>query len=154
MKHTLAPPTVEEQIIVFADLAGFHRVICSQLSPEDTFAFLSDYYAAAQGILDGSGGRLVKFIGDAMLIVFPSHAPDRALVTLRTLKAAIDALLVQQRLDSRLRIKAHVGTVAAGAIGSGELERFDVCGSAVDQAALLPDGEWVLSDELRKRTRS
>ena len=56
--------------------------------------------------------------------------------------------------DSRFRLKAHIGLVAAGAIGVGELERFDVCGAAVNQAALLPNDEWVLSSELRARAKA
>lgn len=153
MKPTLANPTIAEQIVAFADLSGYHRAICSKLSPEETFAFLSDYYATVQRVVDGSAGRVVKFIGDAVLLVFPSRDPAQAIAVLRELKTAVDAFLAERRHESRLRVKAHVGPVAAGRVGSGELERFDVCGLAVNHAAMLPDQEWVLSDELQGRLR-
>jgi len=86
-----------------------------------------------------------------MLIVFPSDRPDEAIDALRKLKARIDLLLAQGGHDSALRIKAHVGSVAMGKIGRGELERFDVFGLTVNQAALLPAGEWVISAELQRR---
>lgn len=154
MKSILTTPVVEEQIIAFADLSGYHRHICLKLSPEETFVFLSEYYAAVQSVLDGSSGRIVKFIGDAILIVFPSHDPKQALTALRELKTAIDEFLARGLHDSRFRVRAHIGIVAAGAVGSGELERFDVCGIAVNQTALLPNGEWVLSDDLQKKSES
>lgn len=154
MKSILTAPVVEEQIIAFADLSGYHRRICSKLSAEETFVFLSEYYAVTQRALEGSAGRIVKFIGDAILIVFPSCDPNQSISVLRELKGAIDEFLSRGHHDSRFRIKAHVGMVAAGAVGFGELERFDVCGIAVNQTALLPDGEWVLSGELQKRIQT
>ncbi|HWA27354.1 MAG TPA: adenylate/guanylate cyclase domain-containing protein [Lacunisphaera sp.] len=146
-----ATPAVTEQVVAFADLSGYHRVICSRLSPEETFAFLGEYYATVQRALEGSAGKIVKFIGDAALIVFPAADAKPAVAALHNLKAAVDAFLAQSGHDSRLRVKAHVGQVAAGPIGSGELERFDVCGLAVNQAALLADEEWNLSAELKAK---
>jgi class 3 adenylate cyclase len=151
MKTPAATPTVGEQVIAFADLIGFHRTICSKLSPEEIFAFLSEYYSAAQAALDGSEGRIVKFIGDAMLILHAATDPRKAVDDLRRLKTAMDSFFAKRGHESLFRVKAHIGTVACGSIGTGELERFDVCGVAVNQAALLPDGEWILSDELQKK---
>jgi adenylate cyclase len=151
VKHVLTKPTVSDQVVAFADLRGYHRNICSKLNPEETFGFLSEYYAAAHSALDETKGRIVKFIGDAILLVFPAASPHEAVEALRKLKTAIDAFLSEAGYDSRLCIRIHVGTVAAGMIGRGELERFDVFGIAVNETALLPNGEWVLSDELQKR---
>lgn len=151
MKTTIPAPAVCEQIIAYVDLSGYHRRICSQQSPEETYAFLSAYYATAQHALNDSNGRIVKFIGDALLLLFPSTNPKAAITALRKLKTAVDSFLVQGGLDSHVCIKAHVGIVAAGMLGTGALERFDVCGMAVNHAALLPGGEWVLSEELQSR---
>src|SRR6478672_4481577 len=97
MKSTAAAPTTTEQIIAFGDLSGFHRAICSRLSPEETFHFLSEYYATAQQALEGSEGRIVKFIGDAMLLLFPAHKPQDAIARLRALKLALDSFLATGR---------------------------------------------------------
>jgi class 3 adenylate cyclase len=154
MNRSLTTPIVEEQIVAFADLSGYHRQICSKLSPEETFGFLSEYYATVQAALDGSAARIVKFFGDTILIVFPSRDPDDALDALQKLTTSIDAFLSAGHYDSRLRVKAHVGMVASGPVGVGELETVDVCGVTVNQTALLPNGEWVLSEDLQKRIKA
>jgi class 3 adenylate cyclase len=154
MGSASATPIVGERIVAFGDLSNYHRQISSKLSPEETFLFLSEYYSMARQSLDGSSGRIVKFIGDAILIVFPPRDPNDAILALRELKTAIDAFLSQSHHDSRFCVKAHIGMIAAGLIGTGELERFDICGIAVNHAALLPNGEWVLSDELRTITKA
>lgn len=88
-------PIVSEQIIVLADLSGYHRHICSELTPEKTFAFLSEYYSTVQSALDGSPGRIVKFMGDAILLIFPPHDPTQALAVLRPLKTTVDGWLAR-----------------------------------------------------------
>ena len=149
MKPASIPPQVSEQIIAFADLIGYHRPICARLSPGEAFDFLGAYYSIARHACEASDGRIVKFIGDSILIVFPIERGESALSSLRRLKAEVDGWLARSGFDSRLRIKAHVGEVAAGPLGDAE---FDVCGFAVNETALLSEGEWVLSEGLRTRT--
>jgi adenylate cyclase len=154
MKTAINTPTVSEQIIALADLRGFHRHVCAKLSPEEIFTFLSEYYSVVQRVMDGAEGRIIKFIGDAILLVFRATDPDSAINTLKELKSETDIFLSQAGYDSRLCIKAHVGRVAIGTIGERELERLDICGLAVNQTALLPNDEWILSDDLQRRTDS
>ena len=151
MKTLSTRPTVSDQIIAFADLIGYHRHICARRTPEEGFEFLTEYYSIVQRVCEGSDARIVKFMGDSILILFRAESPDAALDALREMKAEIDSWLVRSGHDSRLRIKAHVGEVAIGSLGGAE---FDVCGLAVNETALLPDREWVLSDVLRKRTNA
>ena len=151
MKATFATPTLSEQIIVFADLRGYHRHICSKLGPGQIFDFLSEYYSAVQSSLDGCDGQVIKFIGDAILLLFPATDPRDTIDTLEKLKTEIDLFLSRGGYHSQLCIKAHVGTVAIGRMGEGSLERLDVCGLAVNQTALLPGEEWSLSRELQKK---
>jgi class 3 adenylate cyclase len=144
-------PTVAEQIIAFADLRGYHRQICLRLSPAATFHFLADYYAVAQGALAGSEGRVIKFIGDGLLLTFPASDPQGAIAALQQLKASTDAFLTAGGYNASLGIRAHLGLVAAGWIGEGDLRRFDLAGLAVNETALLPHDEWVLSATLQQR---
>jgi class 3 adenylate cyclase len=70
----LAEPraTVEERrvvSIVFVDLVGF-TTRSEQLDPEDVRAFLTPYYQRVRAELERFGGRVEKFIGDAVMGVF------------------------------------------------------------------------------------
>ncbi|MGF1678796.1 MAG: adenylate/guanylate cyclase domain-containing protein [Candidatus Methylacidiphilales bacterium] len=154
MNTPIVTPTVSDQIIAFADLHGFHRCICAQLNPEETFSFLSEYYAAVQAVMEGSEGKIIKWMGDAALLSFPASSPDGAIHILRTIKSETDLFLARKGHKAYMCIKAHVGLVAMGSLGNGEWARLDICGLAVNQTALLPHEEWVLSDELKKKMGS
>jgi class 3 adenylate cyclase len=70
----LAEPvaTAEERRIVsvvFVDLVGF-TARSEQLDPEDVRAFLTPYYERVRAELERFGGRVEKFIGDAVMGVF------------------------------------------------------------------------------------
>ncbi|MGH3132828.1 MAG: adenylate/guanylate cyclase domain-containing protein, partial [Gaiellaceae bacterium] len=55
--------------IVFVDLAGF-TARSEQLDPEDVRAILTPYYERVRSELERFGGRVEKFIGDAVMGVF------------------------------------------------------------------------------------
>ncbi|MGH2996819.1 MAG: DUF7577 domain-containing protein, partial [Gaiellaceae bacterium] len=55
--------------VLFADLVGF-TTRAEQLDPEDVQALLSPYHARLRSELEGFGGTVEKFIGDAVMAVF------------------------------------------------------------------------------------
>ena len=55
--------------VVFVDLAGF-TARSEQLDPEDVRAILTPYYERVRAELERFGGRVEKFIGDAVMGVF------------------------------------------------------------------------------------
>ena len=62
-------------LIVFADLTRF--MVNSRRTPDAALAELLDgYYRHADGLVSAAGGRVVKFMGDAFLAVWPG-ARDR-----------------------------------------------------------------------------
>ncbi len=55
--------------VLFADLVGF-TCYAEQMDPEDVRAVLSPYYARLRAELERFGGRVEKFIGDAVMALF------------------------------------------------------------------------------------
>ncbi|HXI11759.1 MAG TPA: adenylate/guanylate cyclase domain-containing protein [Thermoanaerobaculia bacterium] len=98
---------------------------------------MDDYYALAGSAIRGAGGRVVKFIGDATLCVFPPDQADRAILELLELKNAADAFMTKRGWDCRLVVKVHFGPVAAGEFGAGADRRYDVLGKTVNVAVRL-----------------
>jgi class 3 adenylate cyclase len=106
------------------------------------------YYEITESVVRGTGGRLVKFIGDSALVVYRPDESDRAVVGLLDLKGAVDSLMVEQGWDCRLTVRAHFGSVAAGDFGG----RYDVLGKTVNVAARLDASSGVaLSAEAFRR---
>jgi adenylate cyclase len=124
-------------IIVFVDLSLFTRESSSR-DDEATAALLDAYYERIANGTTRAGGTVVKFIGDGALLVFPVDRADDAMAGLFRLRQEVDEWLAERGSSSRLAIKAHAGSVIAGAFGARGDKRFDVLGDVVNTAARLP----------------
>jgi len=138
-------------LVAFADLLRYTAQV-DRLPDAEVARVMTAYYALAGSTMASGGGRVVKFIGDAMLAVFPAERSEDGVVALLNLKDAADELMVQQGWDCRLVVKAHFGPVAAGLFPVGSEERYDVLGRTVNIAARLEAGAgFALSAEAFRR---
>ena len=149
-------PQEMDLLVAFADLARFHRN-ATNMEPRALFDFLDAYYEFVGDIVEGAGGTVVKFIGDAALIVFSDA--DAGLLALLRLKEEGDAWLRGQNSTCHHYIKAHFGPVTVGPVGTRSAKRFDVFGETVNTCAMLkangvaitPQAFRSLAPETRKR---
>jgi class 3 adenylate cyclase len=123
-------------LIVFLDLDGY-KLACEQRGDLEVADMIDDYYDRVATAARAAGGRVVKFIGDAALIVFPERAIDAGVGMLLDLVPKIDAFMREREWACRLRAKAHFGDVIAGEFGSTGAARFDVMGREVNEATLM-----------------
>ena len=96
------------------------------------------------GCVDEQGGEILKFIGDAMLIVFPAQDHDsrellgRVLITTaRRAVAAVEALGNELKLPLSVGFGVHIGEVVYGNIGTRKRLDFTVMGPAVNLPSRL-----------------
>ena len=68
-------PVERDCLVGFADIAGFVR-LARELSSMEVFHLLSDWYMLVGDVTGDAGGRVVKFIGDAALLVFPEERAE------------------------------------------------------------------------------
>jgi adenylate cyclase len=136
-------------LVAFADLSQFASV--TRRLGDRAADVLDGYYEIVGERLVAAGGRVVKFIGDAALVVFPEARADEAVNALLDLKAEVDGWFSAQGLDCRLTVKAHVGRVVAGPYGARGDKRFDVIGEAVNVAATLEARGFAISPQAFRR---
>jgi adenylate cyclase len=128
--------------IWFCDLRRSSRLV-SDLPLEAYIALLNRYFDATAGAVMAEGGEVLKFIGDAVLGIFPSDAPARDVpMRERALAAAHAALRDTRGLTAlgqplAVGIALHVGEVMYGNVGSDARLDFTVIGRAVNEAARL-----------------
>jgi len=124
--------------VVFCDLVG-STALGERHDPEATRRLLGRYFEAMRVVLEGHGGTVEKFIGDAVMAVFgvPTLHEDDAL---RAARAAIDmqaalADLGEPELMIRIGIdtgEAAVGTATVGTATAGETLGTAIAGDGPD----------------------
>lgn len=134
------------------DLRGF-TMLSERWPRDDVIASLNAYFDTMAAPVIDSGGEILKFIGDAMLAIFPmdeAGACERALEAALSAQAGMAALNAERRGSGRdelgFGLALHVGDVMWGNIGAQQRLDFTVIGPAVNVASRL-DG---LSKELRR----
>jgi adenylate cyclase len=125
-----------ELLIVFIDLTRFSAE-SQRVTDVELANVIDEYYAHVGEAVRAAGGRVVKFIGDATLAVFPEEAIDTGVTMLLELKDEVDRMMSGRGWHCRFTAKAHFGTAVAGLFGEGDTKRFDVIGQAVNMAATL-----------------
>lgn len=134
-------------IIWFSDLRGFTE-LSDALSNEELIAVLNDYFGALTRSVEEQQGEVLKFIGDAMLAIYPiatassgRRAAQRALASARAAQARIADVNQARRHTGRALIQwglaLHIGEVHYGNIGGETRLDFTVIGPAVNLAARL-----------------
>jgi adenylate cyclase len=123
-------------VVVFTDLEGFTRFTADK-GDERASQLLVSHHRAVGPVVRSRGGRLVKRLGDGLLITFPEA--EAAVLACLELVAAQPAPL-------RLRAGAHLGDVM--------LTRDDVIGHVVNVAARVTEsakgGEVLVTTDVRK----
>ena len=134
-------------IIWFSDLRGFTE-LSDALSNDQLIALLNDYFGALTRAVEEQQGEVLKFIGDAMLAIYPiatassgRRAAQRSLASARAAQARIAEINRARRNAGQAVIHwglaLHVGEVHYGNIGGETRLDFTVIGPAVNLAARL-----------------
>ena len=103
--------------VLFVDLVGFTSR-AEQLDPEDVRSFLTPYYERVRGEIERHGGRLEKFVGDAVLGIFgaPVAHGDDAERAVRAALAVRDALRAMNEADRELDLQFRAAVNTGDAI--------------------------------------
>lgn len=130
--------------IMFCDLRGSTRLE-EELGRAAYIELLNTFFETASTIVHAHGGEVLKFIGDAVLAVFPDteDAGDACSEALQAAREIVQQLEALQHEDSPLccdcSIGISYGRVTYGNVGSKERLDFTVIGRPANVAARLGD---------------
>jgi len=130
--------------IWFCDLRDF-TAKSDRMRPEEVVEMLDAYFDGVASAISSYGGEVLKFVGDAILAIFPQGEHDRDEACQRAVRAADQALAAVDRLNvgrddlDRLSIGValHQGEVMYGNIGSRDRLDFTVISAAVNETCRL-----------------
>jgi adenylate cyclase len=131
----------------FSDLRDF-TALTEALPAAKVLAMLNAYFEHVDAAVTPRGGEILRFIGDAMLIVFPAQAKVEVEAACRAaVDAARDAFANLATLNHRRRregapeiqfgVGLNVGEVIYGNVGAPDRLDFTVMGPAVNRTARL-----------------
>lgn len=134
-------------VLWFSDLRDF-TALTESLSADLMLSALNQYFELVAAAVTARGGEILRFIGDAMLIVFPvSDEAQLAAACEAALDSADDAFSALGALNHRRRrgglpplrfgVGLHVGEVIYGNVGAPDRLDFTVMGAAVNRTARL-----------------
>jgi adenylate cyclase len=117
------------------------------LTRDEYLSMLNRFFDCTAGAVLDHGGEVLKFIGDAVLAIFPVDDPDNPEAAGHAIDAAQDAqhrvaIINQQGAERGARaigfgVGMHIGTLMYGNIGTPGRLDFTVIGSAVNEASRI-----------------
>ncbi|MEH6822470.1 MAG: adenylate/guanylate cyclase domain-containing protein [Motiliproteus sp.] len=136
-----------EAAIWYSDLRDF-TAISEQLKPKQLLDLLNQYFEIISTAVTAQGGEVLRFIGDAMLVIFPSDQNCSLLQARHNVVAAAKAAqqaveLINPQLQAqglppiRYGLGLDVGEVIYGNVGAPDRLDFTVMGAVVNRAARL-----------------
>ena len=132
--------------LLYADVRGFTKL--TDVTPgAEIIDMLDDIFEALIAPMRSRGGHVLKFIGDAVLAIFPFEEGDEAQTCRLALDAAEEAnIALEKRRAERMAadlafasvdIALHVGEVMYGNFGAVDRLDFTAIGPAVNEVARL-----------------
>lgn len=142
-------------VIWFCDLRD-STALADSMSQQDFLALLNQFLECMAGAVLDQGGEVLRFIGDAVLAIFPIGHPDQKRAggcekTRSACKAAVAAVIDARRRVAEVNaqrtatgrtplgwgVGLHLGDVTYGNIGTPSRLEFTVIGAAANEAARI-----------------
>ena len=137
-------------VLWYSDLRD-STALADKMPLDDFLAMVNDYFECAAGSVLDHGGEVLRFIGDAVIAIFPYEKDTRPIVdmaraavaTARETIARVDrrnvTIAESNRPPIRFGISLHVGSVMYGNIGTERRLEFSVIGPAANEVVRLED---------------
>ncbi|MFW6210506.1 MAG: adenylate/guanylate cyclase domain-containing protein [bacterium] len=150
--------------IFFSDIRGFTSFTETN-KPENVEKVLNDYFTFTTDIINKNGGRVNKYIGDAVLAVFEgaakykeSNESDKAVIASLDIQTQWGMYIKKwkETIDPDIKIGLGIGIawgeIITGNMGSEERIEYTVIGDAVNFASRLCskalDGQIIIPDSV------
>jgi adenylate cyclase len=134
----MAAVNFADKVVMFCDAHSFSKIMA--FLGDDCAPFIQEYYDQLGSEVVSAGGRVVKYMGDAILSVFDAGAETRAVKCARQMRASYSAILQRFELTalrSELEVGIGAGRVCYGTFGHPSLRMADVFGEAVNETAVV-----------------
>ncbi|MFA6285873.1 MAG: adenylate/guanylate cyclase domain-containing protein [Opitutaceae bacterium] len=136
-------PATREVTVMFVDIRGF-TPNAESMSPEDSVAFLNQFFQRVTGAVFAQQGTVDKYIGDCVMALFgapmrqrddATRAVNAALDIARSIAAWNEERVARGEFPVKIGIGLNTSLVIAGAIGTPQKLEYTVIGDGVNVAS-------------------
>jgi class 3 adenylate cyclase/HAMP domain-containing protein len=128
-----------DMTVLFSDIRSF-TTLSEQMTPAENFAFINSYLSRVGPVIRAENGLIDKYIGDAVMALFPTradHAVKASLVMLQTVRE-YNIHRRQRGFDSiRIGVGLHTGPLMLGTVGEEQRMDATVISDTVNLASRL-----------------
>lgn len=131
----------QEMTVMFSDIRSF-TTLSESMTPQENFNFLNSYLSQVSPVIRQHRGFIDKYIGDAIMALFPDSANDalQAAIAMQKQLAIYNEQRQQQgEVPIAIGIGLHTGNLMLGTIGESERMETTVISDAVNLASRLED---------------
>jgi class 3 adenylate cyclase/CHASE2 domain-containing sensor protein len=131
--------------VLFSDIRGY-TTRSEHMTPEQTIAFLNNYFDRIVPIIHDHGGTVVSFMGDGIMAVFGVPQPmsnpcvaafDATRAMLQNLRELNAGLAAKGEIPLEIGVGLHAGEGVAGHIGAATRHEYSVIGDVTNVASRL-----------------
>jgi len=133
----LGEHTKKEMTILFCDIRGFTS-LSEKMTPKETFDFLNRYFGRMEPVILQHGGVIDKYIGDAIMALFPLSADDAIRGSIAMLKTLHSYNQQSHQIGMptvKIGIGLNTGPLILGTIGGQNRMEGTVISDAVNLAS-------------------
>jgi class 3 adenylate cyclase len=128
----LGDQVAQEMTMLFSDIRDFTS-ISEKMTPQENFNFINEYLSRMQPFIAQYHGFIDKYIGDAIMALFPTSANDALDAAIGMLKSLNDYNEDRPKREQlRIGIGLHTGTIMLGTVGGENRMDSTVIGDAVN----------------------
>lgn len=129
----------QEMTVLFADIRSFTS-LSETMTPKENFDFVNAFLHRVGPIIREHGGIIDKYIGDAVMALFP-NSPDNAIAAALKMQEKV-AEYNKQRIERgwipiKIGVGLHTGNLILGTVGEAERMNSTVIADAVNLASRL-----------------
>ncbi|MDC9728356.1 MAG: adenylate/guanylate cyclase domain-containing protein [Methyloprofundus sp.] len=130
---------LKNMVIMFTDIRGF-TALSEGMSSEENFKFLNSYMSYMEPVIESNHGFVDKFIGDAIMALFPETA-DQAINAAIKMHKELDRFNLDYSEDFGgpiyMGVGIHSGDVVLGTVGTDVRLDTTVIGDTVNVTSRL-----------------
>lgn len=129
-------PKIEEHVIMFIDVHNYSLAFEGLL---ESYHFLQAMYEKLGDLIVRADGEIIKYLGDAILCLFPAGRVIQAVACGQHMRQAFAELVVSSGLPEEIVLEVGIGAgpVVVGECGHRSLRQRDVFGDEVNYVARI-----------------